>query len=159
MDGSLRDKLIGAWMLVDVVREPVDGSPPARRPHGERPVGLILYTADGFMSVQIMDPDRQPVASSDWSALSSEEYADEARGYFAYAGSFDVDEDRGIVTHSVQVALFPGWVGGDQPRVAEFVGDELRLSSAAPEMADGKLVITRLRWVRAGAAGQAAAGA
>ena len=159
MDGSLRDKLIGAWKLVDVVKEPVDGSPPARRPHGERPVGLILYTADGFMSAQIMDPDRPPVASSDWSALTPEEYADEARGYFAYAGSFDVDEERGIVTHSVQVALFPGWVGGDQPRVAEFVGDELRLSGASPEMADGKLVITRLRWVRAGAAEKAVAGA
>jgi hypothetical protein len=52
----------------------------------------------------------------------------------------------------VQVSLFPGWVGGDQPRVAEFVGDELRLSGASPELADGKLVTTRLRWVRAGAA-------
>ncbi len=151
MHGSLRDKLVGAWTLVDVVKEPVDGSPPARRPHGERPAGLILYTADGFMSAQIMDLDRRPAASSDWSAVSPEEYADQARGYFAYAGSFEVDEERGIVTHSVQVSLFPGWVGGDQPRVAELVGDELWLSGASPEMADGRLVVTRLRWVRAGA--------
>ena len=107
MDGSLRDKLIGAWKLVDVVKEPVDGSPPAQRPHGERPVGLILYTADGFMSAQIMDPDRPPAASSDWSALTPAEYADEARGYFAYAGSFEVDEERGIVTHSVRGLAVP----------------------------------------------------
>jgi hypothetical protein len=28
MDESLREKLIGAWRLVDVVKESVDGSPP-----------------------------------------------------------------------------------------------------------------------------------
>ena len=116
MEGSLRETLIGAWRLVDVVKETVDGSPDAR-PHGDRPTGLILYSPDGFMSAQIMDPDRRPVASADWSALTPEEYADEARGYFAYAGSFEVDEERGTVTHSVEVSLFPGWVGGAQLRV------------------------------------------
>ena len=62
MDGRLREKLLGAWRLVDVVEEPVDGSPP-RRPHGERPIGLILYTPDGYMSAQIMERDRPAVLS------------------------------------------------------------------------------------------------
>jgi hypothetical protein len=150
MEGSLRETLIGAWRLVDVVKEAVDGSPDAR-PHGDRPVGLILYTPDGYMSAQIMDPDRRPLASTDWSALSPEEYADEARGYFAYAGSFEVDEERGTVTHSVEVSLFPGWVGGAQLRVVRLDGDHLVLSGAAPEESGGKLVTTRISWVRAGA--------
>jgi hypothetical protein len=148
MEGSIREKLIGAWRLVDVVKESVAGSP-AGRPHGDRPVGLILYTHDGFMSVQIMDPDRPSSVSADWSSLTPDEYADEARGYFAYAGSYEVDEERGTVAHSVDVSLFPGWVGGGQVRVARFDGDVLVLSGASPEMSGGRLVTTRLRWGRA----------
>jgi hypothetical protein len=150
MDGRLRGKLIGAWRLVDVVEEPVDGSP-VRRPHGERPVGLILYTADGHMSAQIMERDRPAVVSADWSDLTAEEYAEEARGYFAYCGSFEVDEAAGTVTHSVEASLFPGWVGSAQLRVVKFDGDALELSSALPALSGGTQVITRLSWERAAA--------
>ncbi len=54
MEARLRERLVGAWRLVDVVEEPIDESP-VRRPHGERPIGLILYTPDGHMSAQIME--------------------------------------------------------------------------------------------------------
>ncbi len=148
MDGGLWEKSIGAWKLVDVVEEPVDGSP-LRRPHGERPVGLILYTPDGYMSAQIMERERGAIASPDWSALTSEEYAEEARGYFAYCGSFEVDEAAGRVTHTVEVSLFPGWVGSAQLRVVKLDGDMLQLSSASPSLSGGAQVITRLRWERA----------
>jgi Lipocalin-like domain len=151
MDGSLRDRLIGAWRLVDVVDEPVDGSPP-HRPHGDRPIGLILYTPDGYMSAQIMARERAPVASADWSSLTPQEYAEEARGYFAYAGSYEVDEERGIVIHSVEVSLFPGWVGGAQVRVVQLDGDRLVLSAGSPVESGGKLVTTRISWLRAGVA-------
>jgi hypothetical protein len=152
MEGRLRERLVGAWRLVDVVKETVDGSP-GGRPHGDRPTGLILYTPDGYMSAQIMDPGRRPISSADWSALTPEEYADEARGYFAYAGSFEVDEERGTVTHSVEVSLFPGWVGGAQLRVVELDGDHLVLGGASPEMSGGRLVTTRISWVRAAPVG------
>jgi hypothetical protein len=148
MDGGLREKLIGAWRLVDVVEEPVDGSP-VRRPHGERPVGLILYTPDGYMSAQIMERARAAITAPDWSDLTSEEYAEEARGYFAYCGSFEVDEAAGRVTHTVEASLFPGWVGSRQPRVVKLDGDALELSSASPAPSRGAFVITRLRWERA----------
>ena len=148
MEGSLRERLIGAWRLVDAVEEPADGSP-VRHPHGEHPTGLILYTADGHMSVQIMMRERGPVGSGDWSDLTPEEYAEEARGYFAYSGAFRVDEAAGTVTHLVEVALFPGWVGSAQPRVAKLDGDALELSSALTAFSRGKLVTTRLRWERA----------
>jgi hypothetical protein len=145
---GLREMLVGAWELVDVVEEPLDGSPP-RRPHGERPVGLILYTHDGYMSAQIMERDRGRVESCDWSRLTPEEYAEEARGYFAYAGPYEVDEERASVTHSVIVSLFPGWVGSAQVRVAELEDERLVLRSAAPVCSGGKLVVMRLRWRRA----------
>ena len=148
MEALLRERLIGAWSLVDVVEEPLDGSP-QRWPHGERPIGLILYTPDGYMSAQIMTRDRGAIRSPDWSDLSDEDYAEEARGYFAYSGSYEVDEPAGTVTHSVQVALFPGWVGSEQVRVAKLDGDALVLSTASPVLSGEKLVTTRLSWMRA----------
>ena len=57
MAAGLRERLVGAWRLVDAVEEAIDGSP-VRRPHGERPIGLILYTPDGYLSAQIMDRRR-----------------------------------------------------------------------------------------------------
>ena len=145
---SLRDRLIGAWELVDVVEEPMDGSAP-RRPLGEKPVGLILYTPDGYMSAQIMQSDRAAVASGDWSDLTPEEYQQEAKTYFAYSGPFHVDEARGALTHSMVVSLFPGWVGQTQPRAVEIVGDSLHLSTPSPLQSRGKLVMTHLCWHRA----------
>ena len=145
---GLRARLLGAWRLLDVVEEPLDGSP-VRRPHGERPQGLIIYSPDGHMSVQIMERERTPVATADWTALSAQEYAAEAETYFAYAGTFAVDEAAGTVTHHVSLALFPGWVGSSQVRVAELDGDRLMLSSAAPALSGGRRVTTRISWERA----------
>jgi hypothetical protein len=49
---SLRDALLGAWELASFVA--ADGVTGAERhPLGTSPRGLILYTADGFMSAQL----------------------------------------------------------------------------------------------------------
>ena len=49
MSAKLRDQLIGAWKLVSYVEKPVDGSAPFY-PMSERPLGIIMYTPDGYMS-------------------------------------------------------------------------------------------------------------
>jgi hypothetical protein len=148
MTETLRSRLLGAWRLLDAVAEPADGSSP-QRPHGEHPVGLILYTPDGHMAVQIMAAERAIPASVDWTALTSEEYAAEARSYFAYAGTFEVDEAAGTVMHHMAMALFPRWVGDGQVRVVELDGDRLVLRSTAPVMTGGRLATIRISWERA----------
>jgi hypothetical protein len=144
----LRDRLIGAWELIDVVEEPVDGSPP-RHPMGERPVGLILYTPDGYMSAQIMHRERPPV-SGDWTDLTPDDYQREAMTYFAYSGPYSVDEEQGLLEHSMTVSLFPGWVGQTQPRAVEMDGEVLHLSTPSPTLSGGVPVMTHIRWRRAG---------
>ena len=151
MTESLRERLIGAWELIDVVEQPEDGSP-ARHPMGEGAVGLIVYTPDGFMSVQIMQRGHAPAEASagDPYGRTAEDFAAEARTYFAYAGSFAVDEVARVVTHRVRTSLYPGWVGQDQRRVARLDDDDvLELSSAEPSPSAGVPVRTRLRWRRA----------
>jgi hypothetical protein len=52
MSQGLREHLIGARELASYTEEAADGRE-ARAPLGERPRGLIMYTHDGYMSVQL----------------------------------------------------------------------------------------------------------
>lgn len=149
MSEKLRDQLIGAWKLVSYVEEPVDGSAPFH-PLGERPKGIIMYTPDGYMSAQLMRPERRPFASGDWFDGTEEEYREEASTYIAYSGPFHVDEEKRTLTHSMFVSLFPNWTGQTQPRVVKIEGDKLFLSTESPLKSGGKIVMSYLQWQRAG---------
>jgi Lipocalin-like domain len=78
MAETLRDQLIGAWKLVSYVEKPIDGSPPFH-PMGAPPRGIILYTPDGYMSAQLMRPDRHPFASGDWFKGTAAEWGRHSR--------------------------------------------------------------------------------
>ena len=153
MAASLRDQLIGTWRLVSYVERPVDGSAPIH-PMGEHPVGIIMYAPDGYMAVQIMRRDRQPFASGDWFRGLPEEYRAEATSYIAYAGPFAVDEERGVLRHTMEVSLFPNWTGQTQPRVVRLEGDTLHLSTETPMPSGGRSVMAYLEWRRAGSGHQ-----
>ena len=59
MPTGLRDQIIGAWKLISYEERPVDGSS-AFHPMSEKPMGIIMYTSDGFMSAQL--PEARPEA-------------------------------------------------------------------------------------------------
>ena len=145
---KLRAQLIGAWRLVSYSESPVDGSP-KRSPLGEKPQGIIMYTPDGYMSAQLMRPGRRNFASNDWFKGTPEEFVEEAAGYIAYSGPFHVDEEKQSLAHSVDVSLFPGWLGQTQARLVRIEGDFLHLATATPINSGGTKVMARLTWKRA----------
>lgn len=146
---GLRDQLIGAWKLVSYEERPVDGSRPVY-PMGQTPMGIIMYTPDGYMSAQLMKPGRKPFASGDWFNATDEDYKAEASTYIAYSGEFHVEEEKKTLTHSVFVSLFQNWIGQTQPRVVKIDGHSLYLSTASPFRSGGKVVNAYLHWTRAG---------
>jgi hypothetical protein len=89
--GRAQEKLIGAWHLVRIDAPGPDGKPAP----GSQPKGMLIYTRDGHMSVQLMYP---PSANS-----LSNEYV--LNGYEASFGSYDVNETAHTVTHHVQGSL------------------------------------------------------
>jgi Lipocalin-like domain len=108
--GGAKEKLIGAWHLVHIDAPGPDGkSVPIAQPKG-----VLIYTRDGHMSVQLMYPA---------SATSlSNEYV--LNGYEASFGSYDVEEATRIVTHHVQGSITRDLlVGKDLPRKFEFTAD------------------------------------
>jgi hypothetical protein len=148
MSAGMRDRLVGAWKLISYEERPVDGSP-FFYPMTKKPLGIIIYTPDGFMSAQLMHPNRKRFASGDWNKGTDEEYRQEASTYIAYSGPFHVDEEQKTLTHSMFVSLFPNWLGQTQPRVVRIEGDDLYLSTATPVPSHGKIVNTHLHWKRA----------
>lgn len=145
---GLRQQLIGAWKLVSWREVPTDGSAPFE-PLGPNPQGIIMYTADGYMSAQLALPDRPVFASGDWFVATDAEYRAEASTYVAYTGPYRVDEEKGALEHTMFISLFPNWTGQTQPRVARLEGDTLRLGPATPIQSKGKEVMSELVWERA----------
>src|SRR5579862_8236432 len=116
-----REKLIGTWGLVHIESPGPDGKPIDI----PQPRGMLIYTRDGHMSVQLMYPK---------SARSlSNEYV--RNGYEASFGSFTIDERTHTLTHHVQGSITgDALVGKDLPRIYTFTGDDrLVLRSANPE--------------------------
>jgi hypothetical protein len=119
--GSDRERLIGAWHLEHIDSPGADGKP-ADIP---QPTGMLIYTRDGHMSVQLMYP-----ASA---GSLSNEYV--RNGYEASFGSYSIDERTHTLTHHVQGSITgDALVGKDLPRIYAFTGDgRLVIRSANPE--------------------------
>lgn len=109
-NGPDRKRLIGAWRLVRIESAGPDGKPAAK----SQPTGMLTYTRDGHVSVQLMYPRTE--------AALSNEYV--RNGYEASFGDFTIDESRHIVTHHVTGSnTGEALVGRDLPRRYEFTSD------------------------------------
>ena len=118
---SAREKLIGAWHLVHIDAPGPDGKPMDI----PQPTGMLIYTRDGHMSVQLMYPKSA-------SALSNKYVL---KGYEASFGSYELDEAKHMVTHHVQGSNTRDLlVGKDLPRVYQFTDEgRLIIKSARPD--------------------------
>jgi hypothetical protein len=115
---SARENLIGAWHLVGIEAPGPDGKPmPIPQPQG-----MLAYTSDGHMSVQLMYPKSAPGLSNDYVK----------NGYEASFGSYDVNEQAHTVTHHVEGSITEELVGKDLPRVYQFSDGHLIIKSARP---------------------------
>jgi hypothetical protein len=114
-------RLIGAWHLVRIEAPGPDGRP-ADIP---QPKGMLIYTRDGHMSVQLMYP-RSANAQSN-------EYVQD--GYEASFGSYEIDEATHTLTHHVQGSVTRDLlVGKDLARIYQLTDDgHLIIRPAQPE--------------------------
>jgi hypothetical protein len=140
---SLRDRLLGAWSLQDYVACTEEGR--VHHPLGADAPGLLVYTASGHMTAQLMATDRPR-----WPRAGDEDrlphIAAIAESYLAYAGTFEVDEIGGTVVHHVTLSLLPNWVGRPQHRLVDLDGDRLVLSVGGATA--GAPPTHRLSWAR-----------
>jgi NAD(P)H dehydrogenase (quinone) len=124
--GPLRpDALIGTWRLVSyTARQGPTGE--TTYPLGSDAAGFLVYTADGYMSVQMMRRRRPDYDQPDVLGATDDQYARAAEGYVAYGGPYSIDAD-GTVSHVVDVSLLPNWLHSVQLRQPTLRGDQLTM--------------------------------
>jgi hypothetical protein len=76
---ALREQFIGTWKLVSIESE-------ESRLFGDRPVGILIYDADGNVAVQIMRNPRPSLAGGP-AFPPAKEVQVAYKGYYAYYGS------------------------------------------------------------------------
>jgi len=136
-------ELVGRWRLA--AWEITHGPDEILRPLGYDAEGLLIYTAEGSMAVQITAADRRPLGGADPLGGSERQRAAAYSTCLAYCGRYEVCGET--VVHTVEMSLFPDWAGARQVRLFELVGDRLTLRT--PPIAVGEAeVIAELRWVR-----------
>jgi Lipocalin-like domain len=113
----------------------------------EEPMGIIMYTADGYMSAQLSKPNRKPFASATASKVRLTSTSRKPPPTSPIPAS-SRDEEAKTLQHSMFVSLFPYWIGQTQPRVVQIDGDDLYLSTANPIQSGGKEANSHFRWKR-----------
>ncbi|HEX4675655.1 MAG TPA: lipocalin-like domain-containing protein [Steroidobacteraceae bacterium] len=143
-----KEQLIGAWTLESYTAQDVE-SGDVSYPMGRNPEGLILYTADGYMSAQLGSRERDRFESGDIYGGSANEYWKAGISYIAYSGPFHFDEKKGRLEHEMFVSFFPNWKGQRQVRLVEIEKDRLHLAPDHPMPVNGRLKTASLIWKRA----------
>jgi hypothetical protein len=118
---SIRDRFVGAWRLAWLEEQGADG-----KIHRADGTGLLVYTRDGHMSVQVMY--RNPQAGANAAPV---QYAQ--GGYEASFGTYKIDEPAHSFTYHVEGALVRPLIGKDLTRVYEFSGKLLIVRSSSPD--------------------------
>jgi hypothetical protein len=118
---GIRERFVGTWRLVSL-----EAPGPDRRIQRADSTGLLVFTRDGHMSVQVMERNPQPRAHA-----GPEQYSQ--GGYEATFGTFEIDESAHTFTFHVEGALVRTLIGKDLPRSFEFSGKQLIVKSTRPE--------------------------
>lgn len=125
-----KEQLVGAWKFVSLKVTIEKGE--VIYPYGEDLYGMLIYTASGYMSALLMRRDRPKFASGDPFIGTPEEIESAFEGFDAYCGTYEVDAEKGTVTHHVEGSRLPDWVGTDQIRYFRISGDSLIGTASFP---------------------------
>jgi hypothetical protein len=140
-----KEALVGTWRLVSSKDTTATGA--VKDSFGPNPTGLLIYGADGRMSVIITNGGRKPLSSSDYVAAPAQERAEAFATLLAYGGRYTFEGDR--VIHHVEVASIQSRVNTDLVRlIVKFEGKRITLRT--PPFLRGGVQIAKeeLLWER-----------
>jgi hypothetical protein len=118
--GRAQDRFTGAWRLAWLEEPDADG-----KVHRADCTGMLVYTADRHMAVQVMF--RNPQTGGQGGPV---QYAQ--GGYEASFGTYTIDEGAHTFTFHVEGAMVRSLIGKDLQRAYELSGKQLIVKSANP---------------------------
>jgi hypothetical protein len=128
---SLKDQLVGTWMVVSCEVVNADGT---RGPlvFGRNPLGQFIFTDNGRFAFQIA-AELPKFASGDYRRTTPQENETVVKGSMAYFGTYTTtDTDRTIALH-VERSSIPNLNGTDGKRVVTGISaDDMKWTNPAP---------------------------
>jgi Lipocalin-like domain len=136
--------IVGTWVLTGADKLLPDGK---RVPdYGPNPHGLVIFTADGYYSVQIYRAERLKFASGDKFKGTPEEYKEASLSTSVHYGRYSVDPVKHAITFKIDRSSVPNLDDTTAVRPFELKGDELSWRVAPRQ--DGSVPITTLQRVK-----------
>jgi hypothetical protein len=122
---SIQDRFVGAWRLASLETQGADG-----KIHQADSTGLLVFTRDGHMSVQVMERNPHSQTTKQTSA-APDQYSQ--GGYEASFGTYQINESTHTFTYHVEGALVRSLIGKDLPRAFALSGKQLIVKSTHPD--------------------------
>jgi len=136
--------IVGTWTLAAADKLLPDGT---RVPdYGPNPHGLVIFTANGYYSLQIYRAERLKFASGDKFKGTLEEYQDASLSMSVGFGRYTLDPVKHTLTFQTDRSSVPNRDDTTAVRSYELKGDEL--SWKVTPRQDGSVPITVLRRVQ-----------
>jgi len=126
---SLKEQLIGSWIVVSVDNTAQDGS--KQQIFGPSPKGILILDASGQFAQIIVRPDVPKFKSNNRLQGTPEENKAAVQGTTATFGTWTVDEASKTMTARYVGGMFPNQAGTDSKRTFSVTGDELRITNPA----------------------------
>ena len=122
---SLRAQIVGTWSFVIAEITGADGQ--KNLPFGDKPKGMLIFTADGHFSQVHISGDLPKIASNNRLAGSDADNKAIVHGSLALFGTYTVDEEKKALTFSIEGSTFPNLQGVKQTRTIDLLtADEFR---------------------------------
>lgn len=141
---TMLEKILGTSWALEAFQS-ADKAGNVNFPLGEEAKGVIIFTNEQRMAVQIMAANREEEVSEEiLDSMNTDAEKEMAKlGYHAYSGPFDFDEEKAHLTTHVDMSAVATYVGSDQTRSAKIEGDTLYLSNV--EHPERKLVWKKIK--------------
>jgi hypothetical protein len=127
---SLRERLVGTWEFI--VAEIVTQDGKKTFPFGEKPKGMLIFTADGHFSQVHVSGDLPRIAGNNRLGGTPEQNTAIVHGSLALFGTYTVDEAKKTLTFNIVASTYPNQQGTKQTRTIDrLTADEFQNSNPA----------------------------
>lgn len=128
---SLKDQLVGTWMVVSWDQISKDGNKTQR--FSANPKGVNVFAPDGRFFAMFARPDLPKIASNNPSNPTPEEAKAISAGAISYFGTYSVDESNKTLTLRIEASSYPNLMGAEQKRlITALTANELKYTNPMP---------------------------
>lgn len=143
---EVKQKIVGTWKIVSSEQTLKSGKKSFDRVLGPHGIAFLIYSADGHMCAELMNPDR-PVWK-DTSKPTDQEKLSSFDGFFAYCGRYEIDAEKHILVHLPEISMTQDYIGTRQIRPYRFEGTQMILGDKVkddPEVESWQIVWEKVK--------------